>query len=75
MHWVLPSGCRLGLRVWEVPHRGPGWDLDVFLEKMFGALGAGERPDVCPLLHHGPNKKVTTVLFGSLSWSKEEDKC
>ena len=43
------------------------------LEKAPGALGAGEGPDVCALcLHHRPDKKVTTILFGSLSWSKEE---
>ena len=43
------------------------------LEKVLEAMGAGEGVDVGVLgLYHRPDKKVTTVLFGSISWSKEE---
>ena len=43
------------------------------MSSLLEAMGAGEGLDVDVLsLYHRPDKKVTTVLFGSLSWSKEE---
>ena len=52
---------------------GPEWSWVSSLEKVLEAMGAGEGLEVGVLgLYHRPDKKVTTVLFGSLSWSKEE---
>lgn len=67
MHWTLTSGHCLGLLhlLREVTWASPQGSLGVLIEEVVWGHGSWGKGLLCVLcLHHRPDKKVTTILFG-----------